>query len=270
MKKIVIACVNYHHANEVIQYVKHVRNQNVSNLIDIVVTDNSEDDHEFHHLQEKLHRDCYLFQANKNLGYIHGIDYGLKQYLKRNHLPEWIVMSNTDIQYEDQTFYEKLLSYYPNGYDCVVAPCIYSVENKFYQNPLLINRYSKIKLYVLMNIFRYNLLEMIFNHINQIKNHFQLRKKTILPNQEIYSGHGACLILNKQYFVKGGDLNYGSFLFGEELYISEIVKKLGGCVYYDNRLKVNHLEHSTIRKEKRKKINRFYYHSMKYLYKKFY
>jgi len=270
MKKILIACVNYHHSKEVIEYINHLKKQSIFKQIDIVVTDNSECDEAFNELINHLDKEVVLANPQRNLGYIHGINYGISKYLENHDMPEWIVVSNTDISYQEESFYEKLLTYYPFGYDCIIAPCIYSTENNLYQNPLLINKYSKLKMYVLTYIFKFTWIERCFNSMNDIKNKFQKRKNSLLPNQEIYTGHGACLILNRSYFEKGGNLNYGSFLFGEEIYIAEMVRKIGGKVYFDNRLKVNHDEHTTINKESREKINHFYFESMEYLYKTFY
>lgn len=270
MKKILISCVNYHNAQEVVDYINHLKHQTIYKDIDIVVTDNSENKDEFDFLGNHLDEDIQLYNPQLNLGYIHGINYGLHQYLLNHSMPEWVIISNTDISYQDNRFYENLLIYYPNGYDCIVAPCIYSMENHHYQNPLVINRYTKVKMFSLTYVFKFIFIERCFDVFNNIKNKFQVRRNSLLPNQEIYSGHGACLIINKRYFDKGGNLDYGSFLFGEELFISEQVRKLGGKVYFDNRLKVNHHEHASISKEKRKSINRFYFDSMAYLYRKYY
>ncbi|QVK17165.1 glycosyltransferase family 2 protein [Mycoplasmatota bacterium] len=269
MKQILICCVNYHNPQEVIDYITHLRKQTVYEQIDVVVTDNSESKDEFQFLKMHLD-DIYVYQSSKNLGYIHGINYGLKKYLETHSRPEWIVISNTDITYQDNEFFEKLFTFYPDGYDCVVAPCIYSLENNSYQNPLVINRYTKLKMFFLTYVFKFTFIERCFDALNNIKNKFQLRKISLLPNQEIYSAHGSCLIINKCYFEKGGNLEYGSFLFGEELFISEQVRQLEGKVFFDNRLKVNHHEHATISKEKRKRINQFYFDSMEYLYKEYY
>lgn len=270
MKKIVICVVNYHNAQEVVSYVNTLFSQTCYNDIEIVITDNSNSDSEYNYLKQYLPRNIFIYQVNMNLGYINGINYGLCKYLETNDLPEWIVISNTDISYEDNLFYETLLELYPNGYNSVIAPCIYSTENNLYQNPLVINRYSKLKMFILTYVFKFHVVERIFDYLNKIKNQFQKRKTELLPNQEIYIGHGACLIINKSYFIKGGNLEYKSFLFGEELFIAEQVKKNGGKVYFDNRLKVKHYEHTTIKKEKRKLINKYYFDSMKYLYKEFY
>ncbi len=271
MKKIVIICVCYYNVDEVIDYVNHVKKQSAIDKIDIVVTNNNDSDQEFHTLVNGINdQNIYLYNAGKNLGYIHGINYGLNRYLEGHVMPEWVIMSNTDIRYESEYFYEQLLSFYPNGYDCIIAPSIYSVYQNLYQNPLVINRYSKFRMFVLTNIFKYMIIERCFNIANIIRKKFEKSKKTLIENQEIYSGHGACLIINRRYFLNGGNLNYGGFLFGEELYIAEMVKLIGGKTYFDNRLRIKHYEHSTIKKVKRRTINQHYFLSMKYIFRKFY
>lgn len=272
MVKVLIVCVNYHSEKEIVEYIDHLCNQTVYNRLDIVVCDNSCDEVKFLLLVSKFKNidNVFIYNPKMNLGYLHGINFGINKYLETHSLPEWIVISNTDITYGTETFYEELLLNYPNGYNCVIAPSIYARFKKEFQNPMLINRYSKLEMFVLTKVFKNRLIERSFNLGNNIRIKFIKHKKSIVDNQEIYAGHGACLILNKDFFNNGGNLNYGSFLFGEEVYIAEVVKKIGGKVYFDKRLKVNHNEHQTIGKVKSKLINKYYDDSMNYLYKKFY
>ena len=60
-----------------------------------------------------------------------------------------------------------------------------------------------------------------------------------------YAIHGSFMVFNKSFFEKGGTLNYPSFLFGEELFIAETVRKLNLIQCYEPSLKINHNEHAT-------------------------
>ena len=65
---------------------------------------------------------------------------------------------------------------------------------------------------------------------------------------EIYAPFGAYLIFHKTYFIKGGTLQHGAFLFGEEIFVAETSRRLNLKVIFDPRLKVIHREHSSLRK----------------------
>jgi hypothetical protein len=67
----------------------------------------------------------------------------------------------------------------------------------------------------------------------------------VLAPEEIYAPHGSFIALNRKYFESGGDLNYGAFLTGEEIFIAETARRLGLVIVYDSRLRVIHHEHAT-------------------------
>ncbi len=272
MAKILISCVNYHSEKEITEYINHLSKQTVYDKLDIVVSDNSCDELKFHKLVSKFKdvKNVYFFNPKMNLGYIHGINFGINKYLENHELPEWIAITNTDITYVTETFYEELLINYPIGYNCIIAPSIFARYKKVFQNPMLINRYSKLEMFILTKVYKNRIIERSFNFVNNIRIKFIKRKTKVVQSQEIYAGHGACLILNKTFFENGGNLNYGSFLFGEEVYIAEVVRNIDGKIYFDKGLRVNHNEHQTIGKVKSKLINKYYDDSMNYLYKKFY
>jgi GT2 family glycosyltransferase len=67
---------------------------------------------------------------------------------------------------------------------------------------------------------------------------------TVEPLQ-IYAAHGAFLAFRKSYFEAGGTLRHGAFLFGEEIFVAETVRRLGLTIGYDPRLRVFHRGYTT-------------------------
>ena len=71
------------------------------------------------------------------------------------------------------------------------------------------------------------------------------RRRSGKSPRKIYAPHGACMIFHRRYFECGGALQYGAFLFGEEVAIAERVKRLGGTVVYEPDFRIIHNEHAT-------------------------
>ena len=67
-----------------------------------------------------------VYFPDANLGYFGGAAFGLKKYLTENPLPEWIMVSNTDIVFADQGLFVRLANLYrdamPNP--AILAPDI--------------------------------------------------------------------------------------------------------------------------------------------------
>jgi GT2 family glycosyltransferase len=66
------------------------------------------------------------------------------------------------------------------------------------------------------------------------------------PGQRLWAGHGSCVVLSREFFVRGGRLDYPFALFGEELWIGAEVDRLGGEVRYVPDVRLRHAEHAAI------------------------
>src|SRR4029077_13065198 len=65
-------------------------------------------------------------------------------------------------------------------------------------------------------------------------------KKSFTSPVDVFAPHGAFVVFHKSYFEAGGTLRYGSFLFGEEIFVGETALRLGRRVVFDPRLEVIH------------------------------
>lgn len=274
MKEILILSVNYNNSKEVVNFVEHLSKQTLFPQVDVMLVDNSADSDEYKTLSsvQVKYSNVKVINSEENLGYFGGLNFGLKEYLRENEMPNWVIISNTDIKLDDNGFLQRIINLYPKGYEGIIAPSIYSTHLEKDQNPYAINRFSKRKLKFLRVLYKSTLLTFLASKILNLKGKLKNINKNnrLRENGEIYAPHGAFMIINKNYFEKGGNLDYKSFLFCEEIYIGEITRKVGTKVLYDNRLKVYHNEHSTISLLRKKHLLKYSRDSVDYCLKEFY
>lgn len=251
---ILTICVNYHNYEETVRFVRELLAQKNVSRQTVIVVDNTESCADDNPLTRLSKRDCrvWVVKAEKNLGYYRGAALGLSEYLKRNPLPDWVIVCNTDIEFVHGNFLENLCAFYGEKPCPVVAPSIYSSLSKQEQNPNFKTRPSRLRMHFYKWIFRFSVLLRLYEVMSLIKRTLKKTRHNSEKNQKrtdkplrIYAPHGSFIIFHSGYFKKGGSLNHGSFLFGEEIFVAETARQLGLDIVYDPRLKVVHKEHAT-------------------------
>jgi len=257
---VLILCVNYRNDAETNVFVRAAAGL-PSRAANIVVISNSpaEESGELESLNS-IEGVQVLF-PEKNLGYFGGAAYGLSSYLDTHPLPDWVIVSNTDITFQDQDFFEKLNEYYASiPLPAVVAPDImmtYSgclTDSPTYQNPYMRTRPSATKMRGFYFINNYYMMYNFYDFFTKIKHtainmFFGKGKNESNYQQEkpepIYAPFGAFIIFHRSYFERGGSLDYGCFLYGEEIFVAESTRLLNMSIIYDPRLKIIHRHHQT-------------------------
>ncbi|WP_368914448.1 glycosyltransferase [Exiguobacterium acetylicum] len=274
-KNILMILINYNNHSEVIEYCEKVYSQIRKNYtITIKIVDNSSNIEERKALVNSLkdYESIKIYSDNDNLGYFKAANYAYEKSISEKEHYDWFIISNTDIDYKENDFFEQLISKYPLGYPGIIAPSIISLKSKRDQNPYAIKRFSKKRLVFYKNLYKSDFLTKIASIVLRIRNK-KIKgdnvTKTIVDN-EIYAPHGAFVILNNHYFDVGGDLRYDSFLFCEEIYLGEISKEIGTKIKYDNSLIVIHDEHSSTSLVKKNKMLKYSRESIEYILDKFY
>lgn len=249
-----VICVNYKNENETIRFVKNVLSQRGAEKIKVLVVDNSMCP-PADCLTDlfNLHKQVILLSPRKNLGYFGGSALGLRHYVERFTLPEWIVVSNTDIELLQGDFFAILHAEHSISPPAIVAPAIYSSLTNREQNPFLRRRPSSARMHFYSWIFRFSPFLNAYERLSNLKWHTRKMINTKSTNASIkegrpfsiYAPHGSFLIFHRKYFEEGGTLDHGVFLFGEEIFVAETARRLGLEIIYDPKLKVLHREHST-------------------------
>lgn len=260
-------CVKYGADKETERYVDSLRTLQSRKALHVLVVDNTADST----WATSSHSDDQAVQAPANLGYFGGARYGLSLYRQQNPIPDWVIVSNVDLSIDDPSFLERLapLASIPNlG---AIAPRIQSSLTGVDQNPYLRVRPSARRMHLYKRLFRswliLNTYEVLGTLFRRVRGALSGRRKgsSQLPSQEtIYAPHGSFLILSRNYFDRGGTLDFPEFLFGEEIYIAEHMRRLGLTVIYEPSLHVTHQEHHSTKLFKSRTIAQYLARSAAY------
>lgn len=252
-QKIGIVAVDYRSYEDTVQLVRCVSDLRWSHAIRLVVVNNSTDGVSRGLLDALAEEygdrvEMIVCHSPRNLGYFGGLNYGLPFASAVD--PEWIVCCNADIIFAESTFVKQLLELKVDESVLALAPAIITRKGRN-QNPFLLRRPSRAR-WLIYDVYfscyaMFGLISLA-NGIRHLVRGGRGRKPSQLPNvpTEIYAPHGACFILNRQYFEKYSRLDDTLVLYGEEIVLAETVRDAGGRILYVPTLKVVHNESGSI------------------------
>ncbi|WP_152565419.1 hypothetical protein [Aeromonas media] len=238
--KVLVVCVDYFSHVETRAYIKRIKSLPKSTSVDIVVVCNSG----FVDFNSDGMSGVYVYDFNYNLGYMEAAHKGIQRYLETNVMPSWIILSNTDIEFPDSSFFEKLKL--DSRLNNIIAPDIVTLD-KVHQNPFLINRPSSIKLKILTIIYSCFILNEFYSFFSTLRKKYFMVNRSV-PSCGIYAPHGSFIIFGRDYFLNSPTLEHPTFLYGEELHIAERARLKSMKVIYDNAYNIKHNEHVTTSK----------------------
>jgi len=234
-KNIVVICIDYNSHDESTSYVSNILNKN-SRLNVILVCNSGKEhfDNEF-----LSHDRLHVYDFGKNLGYMQAAHLGFCEYINSHDIPDWTILSNTDITLEADTFFSVLEN--DNRTDSIIAPEIVSIDG-YYQNPFLINRPSLRKLKFLRLVYSNAISFYLYSQLSNMKLKFKKRQ----PGKSsglIYAPHGSFIIIGQRFFKTGLSFEHPRFLYGEELLLAERARTKNINTIYDPNYKILHHEH---------------------------
>ena len=239
---VVFVCVNYNTPSVVPHFVQSALNLRGAERVHVVVVDNPGSSAERLSLSTVDSR-VTCVQPGENTGYMGGAAYGLSHFLKKFHLPDWVIVSNVDVDFACEAFLERLTTFAYGGTTGIVAPRIHSLLTGAEQNPYMRRRPARLRMHAyawLSSSYRvamgYELAALAWK---------RLRRSRLNNNgvETIYAPHGSCMIFHRRYFEAGCTVDNPCFLFNEEVIVAEAATCAGLQVVYDPQLVVNHLEH---------------------------
>src|SRR5262249_12253987 len=112
----------------------------------------------------------------------------------------------------------------------------------------LLTRPRSLTMRVRRIVCRYPILFFTYFAWSKIKLHLRKRwhrNHVHKAAQQIYAPHGSFLLIHDRYFRAGGTLDYGSFLFVEEIFLAESAARLDLPIVYEPSFVIYHRQHAS-------------------------
>jgi GT2 family glycosyltransferase len=270
---VLLIAVNYKSAQPTALLLQDALRQNTQHCqVSVAIADNGPSACDLAALRDQYSGNSSVrFESmSHNVGYF-GAAHRVLQSLCAERLPDWIVVSNTDIRLPQSDLFDRLaqMQFAP----AVIAPRIISGRTGLDQNPFHLTRPSAFRMLVNRILPRVPVLFWLLQVQCAVKRRI---RRFIAPQTspaqsrpaKIYAPHGAFIIFNRKYFEEGGNLNVGAFLFAEEKFVAETCRRLKLDVLYVPAIEVIHDEH--VSTGQNPAVPRFQAEAADYLYHEFF
>ena len=275
---ILLICVNYLKPGETQRFVLSALDQTLpASSLRLAVVDNSPPPGAGG-VPDSLKSDPRVraIAPGENLGYFGGAAAALRDHLKTHSMPEWVIVSNPDVYFPDRRVLQRLCDAHRGDEPAVIAPSIRTKDTSVDQNPYMRVRPSRFRMHLYRWIFSAYPIDVVYQGMSWIK-HRALEASSrerpaasALSPEKIYAPHGAFIALHRSYFERGGTLNHGAFLFGEEIFVAETVRRQGMTVLYEPALVIEHTERSTAAGLFNRETSRYRRQASRYLARTFF
>ena len=189
-----------------------------------------------------------LLESEGNRGYFGAAHWALQHHLARAQKPDWVIICNNDIVFDDPQFLAKLAQRGTADAQ-VIAPAIIARPIGIDCNPFLRTRPSGFKLlrsqFWQSNYYLMWIKQWLSPYVRTARHHLYFWRRSSLSagRADVYAPHGAFLIFSRSYFEAGGYIDDGFFLYAEEFSVAEICRQLQLRVVHDPGLRVWHNAH---------------------------
>lgn len=186
-----------------------------------------------------------LLGSQHNEGYFGAARWALQLYLATNSVPDWVIVCNNDIVFDDPTFLSQLFERNPDAAG-VIAPTIISGITGYDENPSIHHRPSQFRMWRYQFwLSNYHLMwfkQWLSPFVRKIRYRFRglMTGPRKSAESAIYAPSGALLIFGRRFFEAGGFIDDGAFLYAEECRIAEMCRQLRLPVIHDPELRVWH------------------------------
>ena len=250
--KIGLIILNYQTVEDTIECLDSI--QKYYENLTIVVVDNNSLPEKMDVLSAYLENkeNISLLPLDQNYGFAKGFNKGIS--LLREKGFSYVVCSNNDILFQNDGILESLLDTHRTCDAAILGPSIHNL-NGINQNPCYTNRLSKKDAKFLLFqtslpvIFLKLLLpSSVLSYLDKKVQNRQNSGASTLPKDnpcEVYSLHGAFMMFAPPFFEKNDGFDEFTFLYGEELILSEMMFRQGLSEYYDPRVRILHKEDRT-------------------------
>lgn len=265
----IIICVNYNSYDELKNYIHSVevaaQKIDTGNSVTVIVADNSEK------AQVCNYQGCIrviYISTGGNLGYLGGVAYGINASGKDLSDYDFIVISNVDLIIPENFFLNLYNEKIGVNVGCI-APSIISKNGQVNRNPKVLSRYSANKLRMLKLMYKIPILWYVYNKFLHRGRRLKVENEST-QERDIYAAHGSFMLFTNRFADYLQTMQYPTFMFCEELFFAENLKKLGLRTVYKPSLLVNDIDHVSTSKMKKKYYFKSNYESLNMILKEYY
>lgn len=217
-----------------------------------------------------------VLTSRENSGYFGGARRGSSNAPPDFAFPDWLVISNVDIQFEVSSWLQGLREVDVSIVG-VVAPRVVSKVTQRELNPYLLSRPSALRMKLYTIVWGSYLLASIYSMAAEFASHFGLlrieksrKPADRAPGARIYAAHGSIFALSSRCFDSGRALDHGAFLYGEEITVAEYARSMGLSVIYRPEIEVVHDEHESTSAVPNRQRWRFVHQGALYCYDRYF
>lgn len=250
-KTITFGCVAYNNPQDIKSWISSVNGiDKVGYSLKLVISDNSTDVCSSEAIKDICRNAGAIYLSDgRNSGFFSG----LNRVLSESRV-DLYVLGNPDVKF-GRDFLIKLNEVGFNKDVAVLAPDI--VEGARHLNPYIVNepnyfersvvyfKYFSFFLYCgVLFLERIGLVQVLIRLFGNQLSRNSVKVQSVV-DREIWSAHGSCFILTGEFIKKCQKLPDQSFLWFEEVMLSELVRAKGLKVVFASELNVIHDGHST-------------------------
>lgn len=205
-----------------------------------------------------LHGNARLELLPGNLGFARGFNHGIAAARKEGF--RFVAVSNNDVLFNDKRLFDSLRNTYGETSCAVVGPRILSADG-FDQNPFMFSRPSARKAKAMYRkAFYWNFLKIpvlkvfpggVFRYARARKWRRENTRTCALLQEsgktQVYALHGAFMFFTPRFFEHYQGFYDGTFLFGEEMILAEMLYQKSLKSFLDSNVSVLHKEDRTSR-----------------------
>ena len=243
MKKYLLICVTYHSDTELHNFVESVHRaaERVKGQlqVDIEIANN----------------------GKENLGYLGG---ALPIYNAKAKDYDYVSISNVDLALAPD-FFEQLLKIDDKGIGWI-ATDIYTEKINRHENPCMLSRPTQRNFRIWNIIYSSTWIYRLYHALYILKSH----KTKKYPSCEIYAGHGSFMLFTKAFVDKNPEIHFPGFMYGEEIYLAELVRHAGLTVQYEPILHIDNIGNINTGTMKQSLKSRWSKESLGAIYKTFF
>lgn len=246
MLRVLYIAVNYGTPAHARRYVECLRTS--PQEARLVLVDNTERERRVpFEVARDLQNVVYYRPTPANLGYFGGARYGAAERMAQSFDAEWTVISNVDLIF-DPAQLRSALERQACARAGVVAPAIVSRDSRENLNPYMESRPTRTRMRAYKGIFRSYMGFVAYSWLSRAVRRrawFRHAPDERTEDRAIYAPHGSFMVISREFFRRGGNLEHPPFLFGEEITIAEQARALELPVVFCPSILVTHEQHAS-------------------------